>query len=73
MNAIAEGAKSIKDPLERMRVVAQGLTELKSKFTVEDLRHVASLLGKDTAEDMLARLKEHNLVYEIDVGEYRSV
>ncbi len=73
MNMIAERAKPIKDPLERMRVVAQGLTELKSQFTVGDLREVASLLGRDSAEDILARLKEHNLVYEIDVGVYRSV
>ncbi len=73
MNVIAEKAKPIKDPLERMRVVAQGLTELKSQFTIEDLRVVASLLGRDSAEDILARLKEHNLIYETDVGVYKSV
>lgn len=70
---IAERAKPIKDPLERMKVVAKGLTELKSEFGLEDLRRVASLLAKDSPEDMLARLKEHNLVYETGPGIYRSV
>ncbi len=71
--AIAERAKPIKDSLERMRALAHGLTELQSRFTVDDLRRVTHLLGKDSAEDVLARLKEHNLVYEIEPGVYRAV
>lgn len=71
--AIAERAKPIKDPLERMRSIAQGLTELQSRFTIDDLRRMSSLLGKDSAEDMLTRLREHSLVYEIGPGVYRSV
>jgi hypothetical protein len=71
--SIAERAKPIKDSLERMRSVAQGLTELQSRFTIDDIRRVESLLGKDSAEDVLARLKEHNLVYESEPGVYRSV
>ncbi len=71
--AIAERARPVKDPLERMWVVAQGLTELHAGFTVEDLRRVSSLLGRDSAEDMLARLNEHNLVYETAPETYRCV
>jgi hypothetical protein len=71
--SIAERAKPIKDSLERMRVVAQGLTELQSKFTIDDVRKIVSLLGRDSAEDVLARLKGHNLVYELEPGVYKSV
>ncbi len=71
--SVADRAKPIKDSLERMRSIAQGLTELQSRFTIDDLKRMSSLLGKDSAEDMLARLKEHNLVYEIEPGVYRSV
>ncbi len=70
---IAERAKPIKDPLERMKVVAKGLSDLKTEFGLEDLRKVASLIAKDSPEDMLARLKEHNLVYETSPGLYRAV
>ena len=71
--AAAERAKPIKDPVERMRAVAEALTEAKGQFTLDDLRKAASVLGKDSAEDMLARLLEHNLVYESGEGIYRSV
>jgi hypothetical protein len=70
---IAERAKPIKDPLERMKVVSAELSRLKREFTIEDLRKVAAVLGKDSPEDMLARLLEHNLVYEASEGTYRAV
>ena len=71
--AISERAKPIKDPLERMRVVARELTALKAEFTFDDVRKVAAIIGKDSPEDMIARLKEHNLIYETGDGKYRSV
>jgi len=70
---ISERAKPIKDPLERMRVVARELTALKVEFTFEDMKKVAAIVGKDSPEDMIARLKEHNLIYETGDGKYRSV
>lgn len=70
---IAERAKPVKDPIERMRVIAKGLTDLKGDFGIDDVRKVVSVLAKDSAEDVLARLKEHNLIYESDAGKYRSV
>ncbi len=70
---ISERAKPIKDSLERMRVIARELTTLKAEFTFDDMRKVAAILGKDSPEDMIARLKEHNLIYETGDGRYRSV
>jgi hypothetical protein len=70
---ISERAKTIKDPLERMRVVARELTALKVEFTFEDMKKVAAIVGKNSPEDMIARLKEHNLIYETGEGKYRSV
>jgi secreted Zn-dependent insulinase-like peptidase len=70
---IADRAKPIKDPLERMKVVSSELSKLKQDFTMDDLRKVASILGKDSPEDMLIRLLEHNLVYEVSEGTYRAV
>ncbi len=70
---ISERAKMIKDPLERMQIIASELTTLKSEFTLDDLRRVAAMIGKDSAEDMLARLQEHNLVYQVGEGTYKTV
>lgn len=72
-SVITEKARPVKDPLERMQVIARALTELRSEFTIDDLRKIASRLGKDSAEDMLARLKEHNLIYETGEGVYASI
>jgi hypothetical protein len=71
--SIAERAKVIKDPIERMRVIARGLSELKTEFTIEDVTKVTSVLGKDAPEDIIARLQEHNLIYETGAGTYRSI
>ncbi|MGQ9587391.1 MAG: hypothetical protein ACUVT7_03290 [Thermoplasmata archaeon] len=70
---ISERAKIIKDPLERMQVIASELTALRSEFTLDDLRRVAAIVGKDSAEDMLARLQEHNLVYRVGEETFRAV
>ncbi|MBU0623877.1 MAG: DUF1922 domain-containing protein [Candidatus Thermoplasmatota archaeon] len=70
---IAERAKPIKDPIERMRVIARELTTLKSGFDLEDVRKVAAMLGRDSPEDIIARLQEHNLIYETEQGTYKAV
>ena len=70
---IADKAKSVKDPLERMRIIASELTALKGEFDIDDVRKVSGLLSKDSAEDILARLQEHNLIYETAGGRFRSV
>lgn len=71
--AIAERAKVVKDSIERMRIIARGLSDLKTEFTIDDVRKVASVIGKDAPEDIVARLQEHNLIYETGQGTYRSI
>jgi len=71
--AIAERAKVVKDSIERMRIIARGLSDLKTEFTIDDVRKVASVVGKDSPEDIVARLQEHNLIYETGQGSYRSI
>jgi len=70
---IVERARPVKGSLERLHEVAKALTELRSEFDVEDLRKIASKLGNAPPEKMLARLVEHNLVYEVRDGKYRAV
>ena len=71
--AIAEKARSVKDQLERLRVIAIELTSLRSEFTLDDLKRIATIIGRDSAEEMLARLQEHSLVYETGDGKFRAV
>jgi hypothetical protein len=73
LSTIAERAKSVKDPVERLQIIARGLTDEESEFGLEDLRKIVSRIGKGSPEDMLAALKEHNLVYETSDGKYRAV
>jgi hypothetical protein len=63
----------VKDPVERMKVIAKGLTDLKSSFGVEDVRRVVVLLGKGSAEEVIKVLQEHNLVYETADGRFKAV
>jgi len=69
----AEAARQVRDPIERVKAVSEVLTKAKGEFTMDDLRRVATILGKEEAEDLLARLLEHNLVYETSAGVYRAV
>ncbi|MEM0344010.1 MAG: DUF1922 domain-containing protein [Thermoplasmata archaeon] len=70
---VADRAKLAKDPLSRLKTVAAGLTEIKSEFDMEDLRRVAALLEKESADEMLARMIELSIVYERGNGKYRVV
>ncbi len=71
--AVAEKAKVFKDPLERLKAVARELTSAGGDFGVEELKKVAPLLGRMTAEDMAARMLEHGIVYETADGRFRLV
>jgi len=70
---VAEKARAVKDPLERLRTVAMELTVAGGDFGVEDLKKVAHLMGTMTAEDMVARMLEHGIVYETADGRFRAV
>jgi hypothetical protein len=70
---VAERARAIKDPLERMRVIAQELTAMHGAFGYDDVKRVAALVARESPEDMIARLQEHSLIYETSEGTYKSV
>ncbi len=70
---VAERARAVKDPLERMRVIALELTTMHGEFGYDDVKRVASLVGRESPEDIIARLQEHGLIYETSEGSYRSV
>ncbi len=70
---LAERVKAVKDPLERLKVVAMELTVAGGDFGVEELKKVAALIGRTTAEEMAARMVEHAIVYETADGRFRAV
>ncbi len=70
---VAERARAIKDPLERMRVVAEELTAMHGSFGYDDVKRVAALVGRESPEDIISRLQEHGLIYETSEGTYRTV
>ncbi|MGD9962818.1 MAG: DUF1922 domain-containing protein [Thermoplasmata archaeon] len=70
---VAERARAIRDPLERMRVIAQELTAMHGAFGYDDVKRVTALVGRETPEDLIARLQEHSLIYETSEGTYKSV
>ncbi len=70
---VAERARAIKDPLERMRVIAVELTSMHGEFGHDDVRRVTALVGRESPEDVIARLQEHGLIYETPKGTYKSV
>lgn len=70
---VAERARAVKDPLERMRVIAQELTMMHGEFGYDDVKRVAAFVGRESPEDIIARLQEHSLIYETSEGTYRSV
>lgn len=70
--AMVESTSVVKDPLERLHVIAVELTKSKTEFELDDLKRVLSLLGRDDPERILARLLENGLVYESSPGKYKA-
>ena len=70
--AMVEGTIVIKDPLERLHVIASELTKSKSQFELDDLKRVLSLMGRDDPERMLARLLENGIIFEAAPGKYKA-
>ncbi len=71
--AIGERAKSLTDPTQRIAQVAAGLAQLGAEFSILELRRVAGVVGRESAEEMLKRMKQTNLVYEVGEDRYRAV
>ena len=72
-SVIAERAQAVKDPADRLQVIASSLTALKGEFTEDDLGRVLSSLGKGTPEETIKKMRQMNLVYETSEGRYKSV
>jgi hypothetical protein len=66
-------AKGLRDQTEMAEAIARGLTEELGDFSVEDLGKVLSLLGKGSPDEMIVRLKDSNIVFEVGEGRSRSV
>jgi hypothetical protein len=69
----AERAKGLRDVTESAEAVVRSLTEEIGDFSVEDLERVLTLLGKGSPDEMLSRLIDANIVFEVGEGRYRSV
>lgn len=72
-SVLSERATATKDRTERFRIVAKGLTDLKGEFSVEDMNRVASLLGRESGEEIVRLLQESNMIYEVQDGKFRTV
>lgn len=70
---IAERAKRIKDRTQRLSQIAQELTEHGQEFSLEDLRKVAALVGKEPGDEMLSLMVSQNIVYMVGDERYRAV
>ncbi|MDH4123715.1 MAG: hypothetical protein OEV21_06505 [Thermoplasmata archaeon] len=70
---IAEKARDIKDPHERLSFIAAELTRLKKDFTIDDLERVHDILGKESASDMLVAMRENGIIWEREKGKFRVV
>lgn len=70
---VANGAKDLRDPVEVAEAVARGLTDELGDFSVEDLRQVMVLLGKGSPDEMITRMVDGNMVFEVGEGRYRSI
>lgn len=68
---MVERSASVKNPLERLRVIAIELTRSKSEFELDDLKRVLSIMGRDDPERMLSRLLEDGIVFESSPGKYK--
>jgi len=69
---LVESTENVKDPLERLQVIAAELTKSKSQFELEDLERVLSFMGRDDADRMLARLLENGIIFESAPGKYKA-
>ena len=61
----------LRGPAERAEAIARELTTELGDFGVDDVRRVVAVLGRDDPEEIMARLKDSSLVYEVCEGRYR--
>ncbi|UCE90728.1 MAG: DUF1922 domain-containing protein [Methanobacteriota archaeon] len=70
---VARACMTLKDPVQRGEAIARGLTDELGEFGLDELRRVLAVLGSNDPEDLVRRLTEANMVYEVGGGRYRAV
>jgi uncharacterized Zn finger protein (UPF0148 family) len=65
-----EKLKNAKDPLEKARVVLEGLSKKKPEFGADDLTKMSAQIG-GKPEDIVERLLEGGVIYEVAPGRFR--
>ena len=68
---VAQRVMVLRGPAERAEAIARELTAELGDFGVDDVRRVVSVLGRDDPEEIMTRLKDSSLVYEVCEGRYR--
>ena len=68
---VAQRVMILKGSTERTEAIARELTVEFGDFGVEEVRRVVAVLGRDDPEEIMSRLKENSLVYEVSEGRYR--
>ncbi|UCE80512.1 MAG: hypothetical protein JSV94_04965 [Methanobacteriota archaeon] len=68
---VAQRVKVIGGSAEMMEAIARELTDELGDFGIEDVRRVLAVLGKGDPEEMMVKLRDSSLVYEVGEGRYR--
>lgn len=68
---VAQRVMVLRDSAERAEAIARELTDELGDFGIEEVGRVMAVLGKDDPADMMIKLKESSLVYEVSEGRYR--
>lgn len=69
---VSEKVATIKDPLERARAMVAELSAQKKEFDVDDVKKIAVMIGKETPENLVAKLLNLGIIYEVGPGRYRA-
>jgi len=65
-----EKLKTARDPLERARVVLEGLAKKKPEFGADDLARISAQIG-GKPKDLVERLLEGGVIYEVAPGRFK--
>lgn len=68
---VAQRVMSVSGSSERAEAIARELTDEIGDFGLEEMRRVLEVLGRNNPEDVMTKLKEGSLIYEISEGRFR--
>ena len=70
---VAKRVMVLRGSAERAEAIARELTAELGDFGLEEVRRVLALLGRNDPEEVISRLKDSSLVYEVCEGRFRVV